>query len=85
VHQDLDRMPQAEACYSEALSLYRETRTVRALDLANAVRPYALLKERTGRTTEARELWTEAHALYARVNARAGIDESARHIQNLVK
>jgi hypothetical protein len=78
-------MPQAEACYREALSLYRETGSVRELDLANAVRPYALLKERTGRTTEARELWTEAHGLYARVNARAGVDESARHLQNLAK
>lgn len=85
VHQDLDRLAQAEVCYREALSLYRESGSARQLDLANALRPYALLKERTGRATEARELWTEAQALYASANVRAGVDESARHLQNLAK
>lgn len=83
VHQDLDQLAQAEACYREALSLYRESGSARQLDLANAVRPYALLKERTGHNAEAHELWTEAHRLYASVNVRAGVDESASHLQKL--
>jgi tetratricopeptide (TPR) repeat protein len=82
-HQDLDHLVQAEACYREALSLYRGSNATRRLDLANAVRPYALLKERTGYDSEARELWTEAHRLYSSVNARAGIDESASHLREL--
>jgi tetratricopeptide (TPR) repeat protein len=81
VHQDLDQFARAESLYSECLALYRENRSARPLDVANAVRPYALLKERTGRIAEARELWTEAHRLYSSVNARAGIDESASHLQ----
>jgi tetratricopeptide (TPR) repeat protein len=83
VHQDLDQLAQAEACYREALALYRASGSARQLDLANAVRPYALLKERTGHNAEAHELWTEAHRLYASVNVRAGVDESASHIQKL--
>lgn len=83
VHQDLDQLAQAEACYREALSLYRESGSARPLDLANAVRPYALLKERTGHHAEAHELWTEAHRLYASVNAGAGVEESASHIRKL--
>jgi tetratricopeptide (TPR) repeat protein len=81
VYQDLDQLARAEMPYSEALTLYRKNRSVPPLDLANAVRPFALLKERTGRTAEACELWAEAHRLYSSVNARAGVDESASHLQ----
>jgi tetratricopeptide (TPR) repeat protein len=81
VHQDLDQLAQAESLYSESLALYRQSGSARPLDLANAVRPYALLKERTGRTAEACELWAEAHRLYSSVNVRAGVDESATHLR----
>ncbi|HEY9183252.1 MAG TPA: tetratricopeptide repeat protein [Gammaproteobacteria bacterium] len=83
VHQDLEQLAPAETCYREALALYRESGSAKPLDLANALRPYALLKERTGRNTEARELWAEAHRLYASVNAEAGVAESASHMQRL--
>lgn len=81
-HQDLDQLVQAENCYREALSLYRAG-DPRPLDLANAVRSYALLKERTGEQAEARELWTEARRLYASVNASGGVEESTSHLQEL--
>ncbi len=83
VHQDLDQLAEADACYREALTLYRESGAARSLDLANAVRAYALLKERVGDPAEARELWTEAHRLYASSNAPAGVAESATHLAKL--
>ena len=83
VQQDLDRFALAEACYREALALYRASDSTRPLDLANAVRPFALLKERAGQHTEARELWTEAQRLYTSVNARAGVEECTSHLQKL--
>ena len=83
VHRDLSQFAQAETCYREALSLYRASESTRPLDLANAVRPFALLKERTGQHAEARELWAEAHRLYTSVNARAGVEECASHLQKL--
>jgi len=79
-HQDLERFAQAEACYREALEFYRASDSTRPLDLANAVRSSALLKERTGRGAEALELWAEAHRLYASVNARVGVEEAERHM-----
>ena len=82
-YQDVDAVEKAENCYREALALYRESSSVRGLDLANAVRPFAILKERTGDTAKARELWVEAHELYTIANATAGIEESARHLENL--
>lgn len=85
VHQDLDQLAQSEACYREAVALYRESGAARSLDLANAVRPYALLKERVGDHVEAHELWTEAHRLYASVNAAAGVAECATHLAKLAR
>jgi tetratricopeptide (TPR) repeat protein len=84
-YQDLDDLVEAESCYREALSLYRESGGTRRLDLANAVRPYALLKERTGDDTGAYALWNLAHQLYSSVKARTGVEESASHMQKLAK
>jgi tetratricopeptide (TPR) repeat protein len=81
-HQDLDQHGQAESCYREALSLYRAGDS-RPLDLANAIRSYALLKECAGQHEEARELWAEARTLYASVNASGGVDECTSHLQDL--
>jgi tetratricopeptide (TPR) repeat protein len=82
-YQDIESLENAAECYREALSLYRESGHAGHLDLANAVRPFAILKERMGDTSGASELWREAHQLYSSVNARAGIDESAIHLQKL--
>ena len=82
-HQNVGELERAEDCYREALSLYRQSHFVRRGDLANAVRPFALLKERLGETSAAVELWTEAHRLYSSINAKAGIDECKTHLQKL--
>ena len=82
-YQDVESREQAAECYEEALSLYRESGDAGRLDLANAVRPFAILKERMGDTAGAVELWTEAHRLYSSVNVQAGIDESTTHLQGL--
>jgi tetratricopeptide (TPR) repeat protein len=61
IHQDADRLTDAENCYHEALALYRAHKTD-PLELANAIRPFAILKEATGKPEEARPLWEEAKA-----------------------
>jgi hypothetical protein len=74
----------AEPCYEEALALYRSSGpTAPPLDLANAVRPLATLRERVGKPDEAVLLWREARDLYLSVNVRAGVDECSKHLDQL--
>ena len=73
----------AEPCYQEALTLYRTTEGTAPLDLANTLRPYALLMEDMGRVGEATAMWHEARALYAAVGIQVGVDECDSHIAAL--
>src|ERR1700742_1550330 len=79
-HGNTDR---SARCYGEALALYREPIDPPALDVANALRGAALLKEATGARTDAIALWNEAKDLYLHENADAGATEAARHIRLL--
>ncbi len=51
-------------CYEEAMRIYRAHPETNTLDLANALRGYALLQTDMGNISEAIELWQEAGALY---------------------
>jgi hypothetical protein len=58
------------------------------LDLANAIRGFAILCGDAGRTEEARQLWMEARDLYAAVGVKEGVRESSRwlaHLEELPK
>src|SRR2546429_9483336 len=70
----------AEPCYLEALSIYRSHENRRPLDLANAIRSLAVLKDEVGAAEEAQRLWQEAHDLYVSLDASAGIAESAARL-----
>jgi len=84
IHQDAGRLEAAEPCYVEALELYREHRSEAApLDVANAVRPFAILKEVGGDRDLAIELWREARAGYLEVGIQAGVDEADVHLAGL--
>jgi tetratricopeptide (TPR) repeat protein len=80
IHQDAGELKLAEPCYNEALAIYRAHKETPPLDLANAIRGMALLKEATGKTQEALALWEEAGKLYASVNVEAGVAESKRRV-----
>jgi tetratricopeptide (TPR) repeat protein len=80
VLQDVGHLAEAEACYDEALELYRAHPAPPTLDLANAVRPLAILKESTGELDVARRLWEEARSLYELAGVRAGVDESTTRL-----
>lgn len=84
LHADAGRLDLAEPCYEEALALYRrKPLSVPPLDLANAVRPLAILRERMGKPREAVALWREAKDLYVSVKVRAGVDECNKHLDAL--
>ncbi len=70
----------ADANYREALELYRTHKRTQPLDLANAVRGYAILKQEAGEVEQAKSLWEEARELYAAVGIREGVEESSRRL-----
>ena len=69
--------------YEESLQIYRSHEQTYPLDLANAIRGYALLKGDTGHTQEAKQLWLEAKSLYAQLNVQAGVAEADSQIARL--
>jgi tetratricopeptide (TPR) repeat protein len=82
-YRRLGRATLAEPCYVEALSIYRQHKQANPLDLANAVRGFAVLKQEMGAVTEARRLWQEAHDLYVTAAVPAGVAESAARLAAL--
>jgi tetratricopeptide (TPR) repeat protein len=80
IHQDMKRDDLAAPCYEEALGIYRSHRETSKLDLANAVRPFALLKENAGAIDEAKQMWAEARDLYAAASVPEGVKECSRRL-----
>ena len=75
----------AEPCYVEALSIYRRHERTRPLDLANAIRSFAVLKDEVGATEQSQSLWQDAHDLYVGLKLSAGIAESAARLALLAR
>src|SRR3977135_4543711 len=69
---------QAEPCYVEALAIYRQDEHARPLDVANAIRSFAVLKDENGEPDAAQRLWQEAHDIYVAVSGAPDITESWR-------
>jgi tetratricopeptide (TPR) repeat protein len=80
LHQDAGSLSAAEAPYQQALALYRRLEATPPLELANALRPYALLRERLGDGVAALALWREARALYLVAGVIEGVEECDRHL-----
>jgi len=78
------QLANAATCYEEALGIYRKHEETPPLDLANAIRGYALLKADLGDPDEATFLWHEAMALYAECGVQAGVAESQSQIAFLM-
>jgi tetratricopeptide (TPR) repeat protein len=83
VHQDAGHWDLAEPCYNEALVLYRRHDQTPPLDLANAIRGIAMLKEKIGAAEESIGLWEEARGLYASAHVEAGVVECSEHLAQL--
>jgi tetratricopeptide (TPR) repeat protein len=73
----------AKPLYEEALEIYRSNLETRLLDLANTVRPYALLMEEQGDTALAMKLWEEARNLYGSLRINEAVFECNRHVAHL--
>jgi len=83
VLREQGRRDESGRLYAEVLETYRASQGAVRLDLANALRGYALLKGQTGAVEEACRLWREAGDLYHSENVDAGVDECAKQIAAL--
>ena len=84
IFREQGQLAKAAPCYEEALEIYRNHEEAGPLDLANAIRGYALLKADLGDPEEATFLWHEAMALYAEAGVQAGVAESQSQIAFLM-
>ena len=83
MYQDEGDLKRAQPLYEEALENYRGNLNTKVLDLANAVRPYALLLEASSEVENAKQHWQEARILYAAVRVEAGVKECDQHLSQL--
>jgi tetratricopeptide (TPR) repeat protein len=85
MHTEAGRLEEADACLTEALDLYRAEGVTNGLDLANTLRPTAILREAQERHDEARKLWREARALYLEAGIQEGVLECDEHLARLTR
>jgi tetratricopeptide (TPR) repeat protein len=85
MHLDELNFVEAKPLYEESLEIYRGNLSTKLLDLANAVRPYALLNEKLGNTGAAKDLWQEARNLYSSLRLKEGIRECDAHLAQLLQ
>ncbi len=78
VYVELRDWPRANPCFVEALNIYRSQPSARVLDFANALRGFAVLKDKSGKKNESSELWAEAGRLYEAEGIEAGVEECRR-------
>ena len=69
-------------CYHEALALYR-AHEIDPLDLANAIRPFAILKRAAGKAEEARPLCEEARELHTAIDVQVAVAECSARFARL--
>ncbi|HVM44302.1 MAG TPA: ankyrin repeat domain-containing protein [Candidatus Thermoplasmatota archaeon] len=79
---ELGEHARAKPRLSQALQMYRDDPRAGPLDLANAIRSVAILHEEAGEHEEARALWGEAAALYARAGVAEGEKEASRRARS---
>jgi len=83
IYRQESNLAEAKPLYEASLEIYRSNLDTRLLDLANTVRPYALLNEEQGNVDLARKLWEEARHLYGSLRVDAGVSECDAHISQL--
>ena len=83
--QDQGHFTLAEPDYVEALKIYRAHPEAPPLDLANALRGFAVLKTETFKQRKALTLWREARALYDQLELADCVAEADGYIATLTK
>ena len=80
IYRENGMSDQAEPLLKESIALYRSSLDTKVLDLANALRPLALLHVSLGNNEAAGQLWRESRALYSAINVIDGVSECDAHL-----
>jgi tetratricopeptide (TPR) repeat protein len=83
VLHDAGRGAEASSCYEEAIAIYRGYEGAPPLDVANALRSLAVLRQEQSDTHEALLLWRDVHRRYEALGIAEGVAESSRRIARL--
>jgi tetratricopeptide (TPR) repeat protein len=81
--RQLHQFEAAQAGYAEAIALYRAGDSPPPLDFANALAAQADLLDALGSTDQALEAWSEARALYDRIELNDGVEMCAAAMKRL--
>ena len=65
------------------MDIYRREAKANPLDVANALRPFAILREKMGDFDGARAFWREARELYESLGIAAGVAEASQALAQL--
>jgi tetratricopeptide (TPR) repeat protein len=80
INLDHGELGQARACYEHALDIYRQVGDSHSLDLANAIRGYAIVLGELDDAPGSKARWLEARALYQACGIDAGVNECNQHL-----
>jgi len=83
IAREMKRPDVSAPAYDQSLAIYRSHPNTPPLDLANAIRGFAILQSDAGDLDRARSLWTEARDLYAAVGVEAGVAECDRRLADV--
>ena len=83
LNRELGHLEAANEHYLESLEFYRSEENHSPLNLANAIRGLALLREEQEQRTEARILWLEARNLYNTTGIKEGVRECEERMSEL--
>lgn len=85
---DLERrigdVEDSESNYRTSIDIYKSNKSTSKVDLANAIRGYALVLEKRGKIQEAIEAWKEARELYRACKLEEGVDEANLKLDSLI-
>ena len=83
VHRENSASELAAVCYQEAMAIYDAQAGAPPLDVANALRSFAVCQQETGEADEARELWQAARNIYSALGVERGVRECDRRLGDL--
>lgn len=80
IQLDQGNLQVAKQHYEGALEIYRNVGDGHSLDLANAVRGYAILLGEVDENAASRARWEEARAIYLACGVEDGVEEADQHL-----